>query len=58
MSAERVLAATRSDKKARAGSVEYALPSAIGRMAGDESGWSVVVPDADVLSVLGESGRE
>ena len=47
-----VLAATRSDKKARAGAVEYALPARVGAMAGADSGWSVRVPDEAVLEVL------
>ena len=51
-SAERILAATRSDKKARAGEVEYALPSRIGAMAGAESGYGVRVPDDIVREVL------
>lgn len=53
MAPERVLAATRGDKKARAGSVEYALPASVGQMAGEDSGWAVVVPDSEVLAVLG-----
>lgn len=48
-----ILAATRADKKARAGAVEYALPMRIGKMAGAEHGWSVPVPDEAVLEVLG-----
>ena len=51
-SAEEVLAATRSDKKARAGAVEYALPSAIGAMAGAESSYGIRVPDDVVREVL------
>jgi 3-dehydroquinate synthase len=47
-----VLAATRSDKKARAGAVEYALPARVGEMAGAGSGWSVRVPDEAVAAVL------
>ncbi len=47
-----VLAATKSDKKARAGQVEYALPSKIGSMAGESSGWSIPVEDAAVAEVL------
>src|SRR5689334_10083159 len=35
------LAATRGDKKAREGVVEYALPARIGAMAGAERGWGV-----------------
>jgi 3-dehydroquinate synthase len=47
-----VLAATKSDKKAKAGRVEYSLPSAIGSMAGESSGWSIPVADDVVASVL------
>ena len=47
-----ILAATRSDKKARGGRVEYALPAAVGRMAGAERGWGLAAEDAVVLDVL------
>jgi 3-dehydroquinate synthase len=47
-----VLAATKSDKKARAGRVEYALPSKVGSMAGESSGWSIPVDDDAVSEVL------
>jgi 3-dehydroquinate synthase len=47
-----ILAATRSDKKARGGRVEYALPASIGTMAGAGSGWGIVVSDDVVLGVL------
>jgi len=47
-----VLVATRSDKKARAGRVEYALPASIGTMAGAERGWGLAVADDLVLDVL------
>ena len=47
-----ILVATRSDKKARAGIVEYALPARIGAMAGADRGWSVPVADDVVLEVL------
>jgi 3-dehydroquinate synthase len=47
-----VIAATRSDKKARAGRVEYALPSRVGSMAGESTGWSIPVDDAAVSEVL------
>lgn len=50
--AERVLEATRGDKKARRGVVEYALPRRIGEMAGQDSGWAVKVEDSLVLDVL------
>jgi 3-dehydroquinate synthase len=47
-----ILAATRGDKKARAGVVEYALPARIGEMAGGDRGWGVPVSDDIVLEVL------
>lgn len=47
-----LLAATRTDKKARAGVVEYALPLRIGAMAGAERGWGSPVSDELVLEVL------
>lgn len=49
----RILAATRSDKKARAGVAEYALPTRIGAMAAESRGWALPVDDATVLAVLG-----
>lgn len=47
-----ILAATRGDKKARQGVVEYALPARIGEMAGGDRGWGVSVSDDVVLEVL------
>ena len=55
MSPATILEATRSDKKARAGTVEYALPSEIGQMAGAEHGYGTPVPDAMVLQALSRS---
>jgi len=52
MSPAAVLAATRRDKKARAGAVEYALPRRLGEMAGADRGYSIPVPDAAVLDAL------
>lgn len=49
----RLLAATRTDKKARAGVAEYALPTCIGAMAAEGRGWAMPVEDAAVLAVLG-----
>jgi len=46
-----IIAATHSDKKARYGRVEYALPSRIGAMAGADRGWSIPVDDATVHEV-------
>jgi 3-dehydroquinate synthase len=50
--AAEVVVATRSDKKTRAGVVEYALPSALGTMAGQDSEYGIAVPEADVLRML------
>jgi|SRR5688500_6985078 len=50
---DRIVDATRSDKKARGGRVEYALPARIGAMAGEESGWALPVDDQLVHEVLG-----
>lgn len=44
---------THADKKARAGTVEYALPKRLGEMAGGESGWTIPVDDVVVREVLG-----
>jgi 3-dehydroquinate synthase len=52
MDADRMLEVMRTDKKVRAGFVRYALPRAIGEMAGGESGWTVSVEDAIVREVL------
>ena len=47
-----LLAATKGDKKNRAGSVRYSLPRTIGEMESADGRWSVPVDDDDVLSVL------
>lgn len=52
MTADRMLEVMRSDKKSRAGSIQYALPRMIGSMAGSDSGWAVTVDDAIVREVL------
>ena len=51
-SPDEILAATRGDKKARQGIVEYALPARIGAMAGADRGWGISVADDIVLEVL------
>jgi 3-dehydroquinate synthase len=53
LASDDILRATRLDKKARAGAVEYALPERVGVMANANRGWAVPVNDALVLSVLG-----
>lgn len=52
LDADRILEVMRADKKARAGSVRYALPRAIGEMAGADSGWTVSVAESIVREVL------
>ena len=47
-----IVDATRLDKKARGGRVEYALPARIGAMAAADSGWSLPVDDQLVHEVL------
>lgn len=47
-----IVTATRTDKKARGGHVEYALPRALGEMAGSETGYGIRVTDADALRAL------
>lgn len=53
MAASAIVNATRSDKKARAGAVRYALPLRVGAMAGEADGWSIAVDDAVVQATLG-----
>ena len=55
MAPDSVLELTRSDKKSRAGVVEFALPSRIGAMAAEDTGWSVPARDLDVRAVLEQS---
>jgi 3-dehydroquinate synthase len=55
---QRVLGATRLDKKARAGAVEYALPRTIGAMAGADSSYGIRVPDELVLAVLRDAAGQ
>ncbi len=52
MSVDAIIAATRGDKKARAGRAEYALPTRIGAMTAADRGWSVPVSDDLVREVL------
>jgi 3-dehydroquinate synthase len=52
MDADRILEVMRADKKVRAGSLQYALPRAIGEMAGAESGWTVSVDESIVREVI------
>ena len=52
LAADEILRATKLDKKARAGAVEYALPTGVGTMAGADRGWAVPVDDALVMDLL------
>ena len=52
-----LIAAMQLDKKAREGTVRFALPQAIGRMYGDGKSWTVAAPQAVVRDVLGGAGR-
>ena len=52
MDAGRILEVMQSDKKAREGEIRYALPCAIGEMAGADSGWTVSVAESIVREVL------
>lgn len=52
VSASELIAATRTDKKSRGGQVRYALPRRLGTMAGEDSGFSIPVSDADVVRAL------
>lgn len=47
-----IVIATRTDKKTRAGVVEYALPASLGQMAGASEGYGVSVPESEVLQTL------
>jgi 3-dehydroquinate synthase len=51
-----LVAAMQLDKKAREGTVRFALPQAIGRMYAD-GGWTVAAPEDVVRDVLGTRGR-
>jgi 3-dehydroquinate synthase len=47
-----IVARTHVDKKARGGAVEYALPRAVGEMAGSDRGWAVPLSDTFVTAAL------
>lgn len=52
LAAEAILTATGGDKKARAGTVEYALPRRCGAMAGADRGYGIPVPRELALTAL------
>lgn len=47
-----IVTGTRTDKKTRGGVVEYALPVALGSMAGADAGYGVAVPESVLLETL------
>jgi len=47
-----VLEAMKADKKGQSGKTRFALPSRIGAMAGEETGWTVTVTDDQLREVL------
>jgi len=49
---DEIVSGTRTDKKKRAGRVEYALPARIGAMAGGDRGWAIPVDDDTVREAL------
>lgn len=58
MTDEKILAATRTDKKSRDGRVEYVLPSNIGVMAGAETGFGIPVSDHLVTASIAQSRQD
>jgi 3-dehydroquinate synthase len=52
LDADDIVRRTHTDKKKRAGEVEYALPKTIGVMAGADSSWGISLPDAFVREAL------
>ena len=48
-----LVAAMQLDKKAREGTLRFALPQAIGRMYADGKSWTVAAPESVVRKVLG-----
>jgi 3-dehydroquinate synthase len=52
MSIDRLLSIMRTDKKSRAGTVRFALPREIGRMASGDGTWSMPADESVVRSVL------
>ena len=51
-SADEIFAVMRGDKKARAGTIEYAIPSRIGAMAGSDASYGVQLRDELVREAL------
>lgn len=52
LSLDEIIAETAGDKKSRAGTARYALPSALGEMAANEGRWSIPVADHQVRVAL------
>ena len=57
-SVDALVATMQFDKKAREGTVRFALPRAIGHMYADGKSWTVVAPEDVVRNVLGERGSQ
>jgi 3-dehydroquinate synthase len=51
---DRIIEVARGDKKTRAGSIELALPLAVGKMAGEDSGWTARIGEELIREVLEE----
>ena len=51
---DRIIEAARGDKKSRAGSIEFAIPLGIGRMAAEETGWTARIGEPLMREVLEE----
>jgi 3-dehydroquinate synthase len=49
---ERVLELMAADKKRRRGLIEYALPTRIGKMAGEQAGWAIPIADDATLDAI------
>jgi 3-dehydroquinate synthase len=54
MEPQRIIEVARGDKKARAGMIELAIPLALGRMAGEDSGWTIRIGEGLITEVLEE----
>jgi 3-dehydroquinate synthetase len=51
---DRIIEAARGDKKARAGSIELAIPLSVGKMAAEETGWTARIGEELIREVLDE----
>ena len=51
---DRIIEVARGDKKTRAGSIELAVPLGIGKMAGEDDGWTARIGEELIREVLDE----